>query len=402
MHTTPPSSVCFSFLATVLATASALAGPVTWRSQQLCQEFHAEGATAGDFNKDGKQDIAYGPFWWAGPDFRAQHQIYAPTPFDPRGYSKNFVAYAPDLNKDGWDDVLVLGFPGEASYWFANPQGKAGDWARHDILKVTDNESPMWTDITGDGKPEIVCSSGGFFGYAAPGEDPTKLWEFTKVSGNAAGGRFTHGLGVGDVNGDKRPDLLEKNGYWLQPVDARTQPEWTHRPVAFSGPGGAHMFASDVDADGDADIFTSLAAHGYGLAWFEQKDGAFERHLLMAEDPSGASPSPSYSQLHAIDMGDIDGDGTADFVTGKRYWAHAPKPDGTGGDGGVNDPAVLYWYQVKPGKKSGVAEFVPHLIHGDSGVGTQVMLVDVDGNGSLDVVSGSKKGAWVHFSQGAK
>jgi hypothetical protein len=52
---------------------------------------------------------------------------------------------------------------------------------------------------------------------------------------------------------------------------------------------------------------------------------------------------------------------------------------------------------VKPGKTSGKAEFIPHLIHNDSGVGTQVTAVDVDGNGVPDVVVGNKKGCFVSF-----
>ena len=396
-------SISAPLMALVSAGITSVSGQITWTTQQLTAEFHAEGAACGDFNKDGKKDVAYGPFWWAGPDFKTQKQIYAPSPFDPRGYSKNFVAYGPDLNGDGYDDVLVLGFPGDWSYWFENPRGAEGDWKRHNIFKVTDNESPMWTDITGDGKPELVCSTDGVFGFASPGSDPTKEWPFTGISApGAAGGRFTHGLGVGDVNGDKKPDLLEKNGWWEQPADTRTQSVWTFHKFEFSGPGGAQMFAGDFDGDGDNDVFTSLAAHAYGLAWYEHtkddKGGiTFVKHDLMSGNKASDDPKrPVYSMLHAIDMKDIDGDGTADFVTGKRHWAHAPKPDGSGGDPGANEPAVIYWYRVMPGGKSGAAEFIPQLIHADSGVGTQVMITDIDGAGTPDILVGNKKGCFVH------
>lgn len=391
MKTTP-------LLSAVLAASalSSFAGDVKWKTIQLTNEFHAEGAACGDFNKDGKNDIVYGPYWWEGPDFQKRHQIYDGKPFDPRGYSKNFFAYTPDLNKDGWADVLILGFPGDVSYWFANPQGKEGNWQRHDILKVTDNESPHWADINGDGKPEIVCSTGGFFGYASPAEDPTKEWPFTKISPNVGVQRFTHGLGIGDVNGDKRPDLLEKTGWWEQPADPRTQPEWKHHKMEFSGPGGAQMFAQDFDGDGDQDVLTSLAAHGYGLAWYERAGDGWVKHDIMPGDPN-AQTGPRYSELHALDVADFNGDGVQDFVTGKRFWSHAPKQDGTGGEPGTHDPAVVYWYEVKPGKASGKAEFIPHLIHDNSGVGTQVTAMDVDGNGVPDVVVGNKKGAFVHL-----
>ena len=36
------------------------------------------------------------------------------------------------------------------------------------------------------------------------------------------------------------------------------------------GTGGSQMFAYDVNGDGLNDIITALAAHGFGLAWYEQ------------------------------------------------------------------------------------------------------------------------------------
>jgi hypothetical protein len=134
-------------------------------------------------------DVVYGPYWWEGPDFKKQHtygdasRMSNVTKADgtqqtipgfkgalgtENEYSKNFFAFAHDFNADGWTDILILGFPGEASWWFENPQGKDGAWAQHVALDVTDNESPNFLDLTGDGKPEIVCSSGGYYGYAEP------------------------------------------------------------------------------------------------------------------------------------------------------------------------------------------------------------------------------------------
>ena len=46
-------------------------------------------------------------------------------------------------------------------------------------------------------------------------------------------------------------------------------PPWTFHPQPF-GTGGAQMYAYDVNGDRLADVITSLTAHGFGLAWFEQ------------------------------------------------------------------------------------------------------------------------------------
>ncbi|MGI9241411.1 MAG: DUF1349 domain-containing protein, partial [Verrucomicrobiales bacterium] len=43
-------------------------------TRQLSDEFHAEGAAFGDINRDGINDIVYGPFWFEGPEFDKRHQ----------------------------------------------------------------------------------------------------------------------------------------------------------------------------------------------------------------------------------------------------------------------------------------------------------------------------------------
>lgn len=77
-------------------------------------------------------------------------------------------------------------------------------------------------------------------------------------------------------------------------------------------------------------------------------------------------------------------------MTGKRFWAHGPK-----GDAEPAAPAVVYWFGcTRP--RPGAAEFVPHLVDDDSGVGTQVTAVDATGDGLRDIVVGNKKGIFVH------
>ena len=309
---------------------------------QITKTFYCEGASFGDLNKDGKNDIASGPYWYEGPDYKTKHEIYEPKAFEPKKYSKNFLNWVSDINGDGWPDYIVGGFPGAESWWFENPKGKEGRWTRHVIIKVTDNESPYFADITGDGKPELVCSSGGFFGYAEPQADPTKLWTWTQISGKIAGGRFTHGLGIGDVNGDKRMDLLFAKGWLEQPKAKTASGQWKFHKTGF-GKGGSNMFAYDVDGDGDNDIITCIHAHQYGLSWFEQTEpGKFTEHRFMDKDPKANRYGVAFSQMHSMDLVDMDGDGLKDIVTGKRWWAHG------GRDPGGNDPAVVYWFKTHP------------------------------------------------------
>ncbi len=393
----------------------------TFQKIKLTDKFWAEGANYGDFNHDGQNDVVAGPYWYEGPDFKQRHE-YSPATetfllkhgdgteekvpgFEGalghnNAYSDNFFAFTYDFNADGWDDILIYGFPGKDASWYENPARKdlTSDqhWIRHQVFGVVDNESPTWGDLTGDGKPEICSCSGGYLGYASPDwSNPAKPWTFHPISPKGNYQRFTHGYGYGDVNGDGRKDVLEAGGWWEQPASLAGDPIWKKHPYNF-GSGGAQMYVYDVNGDGWNDIITSLAAHQYGLAWFEQtrdKDEiSFRQHLVVGEKPDQNAYGLVISQMHALDLIDMDGDGLKDIVTGKRFWAH-----GSHGDADPSAPAVLYWFKlVRHGSE---ANFVPYLIDDDSGVGTQVVAGKINGDPWPDVVLANKKGAFVFLHQ---
>jgi hypothetical protein len=402
-------------LLALLATAAPPAEELhTFTKIQLSDQFWSEGATAGDLNNDGASDIVSGPYWWEGPDFKTRHEYYPATAtfqlklgpmtsvavpgFEgtlgrENKYSDNFFAWVLDFNGDRWNDILIVGFPGTDTSWFENPKGQAGHWTRHKIFEQTDNESPVFTDITGDGKPELVCITKGQYGYAAPDwREPAKPWTFHSITPNRKYGNFTHGLGVGDINGDSRSDLIEKDGWWEQPASLAGDPLWTFHAQPM-GTGGAQMYAYDVSGDGLADIITSLAAHGFGLAWYEQyrEAGAirFREHVFVNKTPAENAYGVKFSEIHAIDLVDMDGDGLKDIVTGKRFWSH-----GRTGDPDRNDAAVLYWFRLTRGADKRV-DFVPYLVDNESGVGTQVVAADVNADGLPDIVVGNKRGTFV-------
>lgn len=391
----------------VLAAAAFLSFPrasaadaerVSWGHQQIIDRFFSEGVAAGDIDGDGHEDLVAGPFWYAGPDFHQRHRVEAGEPVDPHGYAPHFFSYTDDFNSDGHTDILQIGFPGKAAYWLENPGPGEAAWQRHEVLDRVDNESPTYADITGDGRAEIVCSRDGFFGYAAPdADDPTAPWTFHAISDQSAGGQFTHGLGVGDVDGDGRMDLLEKSGWWEQPDSLDGDPRWQKHPFEFSAAGGSQMFAHDFDGDGDQDIVTALQAHGYGVAWYEQiRDGDkidFRRHLIVGAKPDESDYGVVFSQPHAVSIGDIDGDGLMDVVTGKRPWAHGPY-----GDAEPLAAPVIYWFRCQR-DEDGHVRFVPHQISDDSGVGVDVLIADVNGDSLPDVVSANKRGLFVHRQQ---
>jgi hypothetical protein len=360
--------------------------------------FYGEGANFGDLNKDGRNDIISGPYIYDGPEFSMKRAFMPVEAQEPLAYSQNFFAFVHDFNGDEWPDVLIIGFPGAEAHWYENP-GNADwkdHWKRHLVFKGVGNESPTFADLTGDGKPELIFNKpDGDFGYATRDPaDPTTPWTFHPISRGQKHGKFTHGLGIGDINGDGKTDLIEKTGWWEQPQSL--DGEWKKHETKFADPGGAQMYAYDVNDDGLADVITSLHGHGYGLVWYEQvRDGSsitFKQRLILSPNGEEKINDVQFSQVHAIDLVDLDGDGIKDILTGKRFWAHGPK-----GDPEPNAPAVLYWFKLS--RDNGKATYTPHLIDDNSGVGVQVVAGDISGNKKPDIVVGNKKGTFIFLHQ---
>lgn len=385
----------------------------------VTDQFWAEGADFADFNHDGKVDVCSGPFWYAGPDFKVRHEFAPATTVWQRkksdgtteavpgyegalgennAYSECFLTYAYDFNGDGWPDIMVYGFPGKEAFWYENPKGREGHWERHVAIDVLDNESPGLADVTGDKKPEILCCSKGYLGYAqADWKNPTAPWVFHPVSPKGDYQRFSHGIGCGDINGDGRIDMLDKDAWWEQPVSVAHDPVWIKHPFVFA-PAAAQMLVYDVNGDGLNDVITCHNAHGYGLEWYEQvrENGqiTFREHVILNKDAKKNAYGVAFSQPHSLVLVDMDGDGLKDIVTGKRFWAHGkngPDPDSNG-------QSVLYWFRLtRPAK--GQAEYLPYLVDDDSGVGTQVMAGFVSNRKNPDIVVGNKKGVFVFEHQ---
>ena len=206
-----------------------------------------------------------------------------------------------DFNDDGWNDILIIGFPGTDTSWFENPKGKDGHWTRHKIFDQTDNESPTFTDLTGDGKPELVCITKGQYGYADAGLE--QAGEAVDVPPDLAQQqiRQLHARPGRRRRQRRRPARSAREGR-LVGTAARRSPairsgQFHEQPF---GSGGAQMYAYDVNGDGLNDVITVARRARVRPGWFEQyRDGGeitFREHVIMNKEPRDnrtASSSPS-------------------------------------------------------------------------------------------------------------
>jgi hypothetical protein len=373
---------------------------------------HAEGISLLDMNGDGFLDLLSGAYWYQNPGADGgewkQHQ------FRTVGIHNEFVSdcgeWIVDVDHDGLPDLVTTGWIANGLWWYKNPGPAATaagtQWKAEKITDSFDTEGGAFADINGDGKPDLALAHYNHSGI---------LWvDFSKdkpVVHHVGGSeQDSHGIGIADINGDGKADILTPHG-WFQQIDADAD-KWQWHPDWDLGDTGFPILGYDVNHDGKLDLIYGQG-HGYGLYWLEQAGTPAHpqwiRHTI----------DESFSQSHALALIDLDGDGTPELITGKRYRGHS------GGDPGSYDPVVVYAYRL-PGAsqvafaKAHAGDAQPYSqagwpssmvvgntasnplfsritlsVNGTASIGTQIVAADLDHDGDIDIATAGKLGVHV-------
>jgi len=356
-----------------------ISGPSTQGKEVPGTRRFSHGLGHGDINGDGRLDVIIPQGWWEQPEKTDS----SPWKFHAANLGEACAdMYTLDIDGDGKNDVVSTSAHSFGLWWHQHKvvEGASPKFSRLDLaIGESLVKDPKNWKLTADEKKYIdaVNQLRANKGLAALKPSPL-LGKLAREHADQAA-----------ANGDFGPQI---------PRPSQLAPKLGHpgKIIELNRHTDKEFFWSNFPEPNHEDRFLE-AYREIGVGVAHRKARSFGV-IVMGNEPSacrgnivvwdGMVKNP-VSQTHALHYVDIDGDGLKDLVSGRRFWAHGPK-----GDPGSAEPAFLFWLKAHKDDK-GRTTFTPHLIDDDSGIGTQFIVVDINGDGIPDVVVSNKKGVFV-------
>lgn len=338
-----------------------------------------------DVDGDGAMDIVSGGWWYRAPNW---DKHFLREVEEIRGRFDDYSNLPLDVNGDGRLDIISANYRSSRIYWTEHPGDLSSPWPLHEVAMPGPMETARLVDIDGDGRLDVLPNGTKFAAWwelvpGKPGSIDEPSWRRHELPEELA----AHGLGVGDIDGDGRADVVGSRGWAQAPVDRRGE-RWVWQPeFELHRDASIPIIIHDFDGDGDNDIAWGRG-HRTGLYWLEQV-----REEATPSDSSATNRSwvmhvidTSWSQAHSLMLGDLDNDGHMELVAGKRFLGHDGK------DLGEYDPLQVCAYQFDRDQKVWQRSV---LSFGKStGCDLDPKLADLDGDGDLDVICPGRSGLY--------
>ncbi len=186
-----------------------------FRLHVINAESRFEAAGIFDVNRDGRDDIFCGGFWYEAPTWK-KHVVREVR--EEGGYHYDFANLPVDVDGDGWTDVVDVAWHNRKVFWLRNPGKAGGQFEVFDVDTPGNIETAVVVDINGDGRADIlpnIMGSAAWYEFRLDRQAPQGV-KWTKHTLSKQAG--SHGLGAGDVNGDGRCDIVTPTG-WLKQTE---------------------------------------------------------------------------------------------------------------------------------------------------------------------------------------